>query len=247
MTTCQYQRSDTVRCVRVAGINSRFCRYHTDPNSIQVCPDAYLHVGTGMVQLSSAAQPEFGDFRFDKGRIVRLVKNHKWRKCCQACWTLGRPNWCNVHNPRRVTSSNSYVSCVFFDMLATELKRPIAHKHVQTDFQSPYAEHAKEICIPGTTFKVDGYCCQEKTCYEFLGDFWHGNPALYPSGSVNRRVGKTFGELHDETFARFLHLVAKGYRVYYCWEHDFKCYMRDLSDTNCPPVSTLLHEVTADI
>lgn len=245
MTTCQYRRSDAVRCVRVAGINSRFCRYHTDHKSIQVCPDAYLHVESGLIRLASQQNPAFGDFRFDKGRVVRLVKNQQWRKCCQACWTLGRPRWCNVHNPERVTSSNSYISCVFFDMLSTELQQVIVHKHVQTDVKSPYIEHTKEICIPGTSFKVDGYCCQTKTCYEFLGDYWHGNPALYPSHTMNQRVGKTFGDLYDETFARFQVLLAKGYRVYYCWEHEFKHYLNKLTDTTPIPLQTILQEFLA--
>ena len=29
------------------------------------------------------------------------------------------------------------------------------------------------------TYRVDGYCKEKNTCYEFLGDYFHGNPKVF--------------------------------------------------------------------
>jgi len=57
---------------------------------------------------------------------------------------------------------------------------------------------------------VDGYDKENKTVYEFLGDYWHGNPRLY---SDNDRFNKTVN--------RFKTLSMNGYKIIYCWEYDF--------------------------
>lgn len=69
---------------------------------------------------------------------------------------------------------------------------------------------------------VDGYDQTTKTAYEFLGDFWHGNPEVHPSTAVNSVVGQTFGALHRKTEARFSRLVALGHGVVYIWEKDWR-------------------------
>ena len=41
-------------------------------------------------------------------------------------------------------------------------------------------------------YKVDGYCYETNTVYEFHGDYWHGNPIVFDSDDTNKCVGKTF-------------------------------------------------------
>ena len=77
----------------------------------------------------------------------------------------------------------------------------------------------REFNIPGTKFRVDGI--KDNTIYEFLGDFWHGNLTLFVEDDVNPKVGKTYGELFEETCRRFIKLKELGYTVVYIWEDDF--------------------------
>ena len=69
---------------------------------------------------------------------------------------------------------------------------------------------------------VDGFDDLKKTIYEFLGDYWHGNPEVHDKAEMNRSVNQTFGELHQKTFERLNELKSKGYKVIYIWENDWK-------------------------
>lgn len=70
-------------------------------------------------------------------------------------------------------------------------------------------------------FKVDGFCPRKKIVYEFLGDYWHGNPDMFKPEDFNKRVKKSFGQLHKEWLDRKDLLEKAGYKVVYIWESDF--------------------------
>lgn len=57
--------------------------------------------------------------------------------------------------------------------------------------------------------------------YEFDGDFWHGNPAIYDSNDINPRNKKSFGELYTKTVEKHNLLKKAGYTVISIWESDF--------------------------
>ena len=57
--------------------------------------------------------------------------------------------------------------------------------------------------------------------YEFHGDFWHGNPKLYNQISINKRNGKTYGELYQNTLEREQQIKDFGYNLVVMWEHDW--------------------------
>ena len=71
-------------------------------------------------------------------------------------------------------------------------------------------------------YQVDGIDLDTNTVYEFLGDYWHGNPAKYKKGFINKRCSKSMGELYEETMSRIAHLTELGFNVEYIWEHDFE-------------------------
>ncbi len=74
----------------------------------------------------------------------------------------------------------------------------------------------RHVCIHG--YIVDGI---DKECiWEFLGDYWHGNPAKF-NPLDSGPYGKTFGEHHIKTFRRFEHLTGYGYKLLYIWESDW--------------------------
>ena len=81
-----------------------------------------------------------------------------------------------------------------------------------------HAPREQEKVIGG--YKVDGWCEETQTIYEFHGDYWHGNPKKYQwrMDEVNMSNGKTFGQLYDETCKKTQHLRSLGYRVIEKWE-----------------------------
>ena len=68
---------------------------------------------------------------------------------------------------------------------------------------------------------VDGYDPETKTVYEYLGDYWHGNPERFNKDNLNKHVKKTFGELYNEIFKKFNILKSLGYNIKYIWETDW--------------------------
>lgn len=81
----------------------------------------------------------------------------------------------------------------------------------------------RNVRLPEWKMKpVDGYDEQTNTIYEFLGDYWHGNPNKYNSVDINKVTNQTFKELYDNTFIMLNKLKSYGYTVNYIWESDWK-------------------------
>jgi hypothetical protein len=80
------------------------------------------------------------------------------------------------------------------------------------------------ISVPGAKRKmvVDGYDPDTNTVYQFHGDFWHGNPAVFPSDKINVRSKATFGELYRKSESRDELIRSAGYNLVIMWEHDYK-------------------------
>jgi G:T-mismatch repair DNA endonuclease (very short patch repair protein) len=81
--------------------------------------------------------------------------------------------------------------------------------------ESPLGEYK----IPGIG-KVDGYCHETNTVYEFHGDFWHGNPNRYKAENTNPISKKTYGELYQKTVIRDQRIRDAGYQLIVEWESD---------------------------
>jgi len=75
------------------------------------------------------------------------------------------------------------------------------------------------LILENKKFWVDGI--SEKTIYEYLGDYWHGNPAVFSPSDFNKTIKKSYGELYDETFKRFSALENHGYTIKYIWESEW--------------------------
>ena len=75
--------------------------------------------------------------------------------------------------------------------------------------------------------KVDGYNPITNTIYEFLGDYWHGNPLKYKSNDIHPESKITFGELYNKTMKKFQILKENGYSVKYIWEIDWKNWLKN--------------------
>jgi len=82
-----------------------------------------------------------------------------------------------------------------------------------------HAENGGEFKIG--KYKVDGYCEDTKTVYEFHGDFWHGNPKFYEHTDTNPVNKKTFGELLKATLHKEMSIRRSGYNYICIWEYEW--------------------------
>lgn len=80
----------------------------------------------------------------------------------------------------------------------------------------------KKIKLGKRIYTVDAFDEASNTVYEFYGDFWHGNPKIFPLQDVNNKCGILFGDLFKRTIMREALLVEAGYKVAYIWERDFR-------------------------
>jgi hypothetical protein len=95
----------------------------------------------------------------------------------------------------------------------------------ETEFLNEIGIKIRNYRLPEWKFKsVDGYDPSTKTVYEFLGDYWHGNPKKYKLDDLQHRRKVTFQTLLNETFNGFKKMKSFGYNVKYIWEMDWKSW-----------------------
>jgi hypothetical protein len=86
-------------------------------------------------------------------------------------------------------------------------------------------EKNRQIRINPFRFKVDGI--NGNKIFEFLGDYWHGNPRKFDHNDINKISKKMFGELYNDVINRFKILTNIGYKVYYIWELDYTNWLKN--------------------
>ena len=96
--------------------------------------------------------------------------------------------------------------------------KPILHKESLKEKEWLDSLGITERQYPIANYKVDGYDPETNTVYEFLGDYWHGNPEVYDPDEYNKSCSKTFGQLFDETNKRLEHIKSLGYNIITKWE-----------------------------
>lgn len=97
---------------------------------------------------------------------------------------------------------------------------------VREQIHIQHAQNGGEFWIPGTNFKVDGFCSDTNTVYEFHGDFWHGNPAKFDAEQLHPVCNKTMGELYQRTKQREEIITALGYNLVTLWESEWNIMKR---------------------
>ena len=70
-------------------------------------------------------------------------------------------------------------------------------------------------------FLVDALDTENKIIYEYLGDYWHGNLAVYAPDKINKNNKQSFQELYNKTLLKFQTLSSLGYKIIYTWENDW--------------------------
>lgn len=71
-------------------------------------------------------------------------------------------------------------------------------------------------------YVVDGYIPQTRVVFEYLGNYYHGNPRLYNQREYCNHLKCTYGQLYQKTYSRFNYLCTLGYKVFYVWEDEDK-------------------------
>lgn len=66
--------------------------------------------------------------------------------------------------------------------------------------------------------KVDGYCRETNTVYEYHGDYWHGNPLGFNSNKINLTNKQRYGDLYNKTIKRDERIRKLGYILVVEWE-----------------------------
>jgi len=84
-------------------------------------------------------------------------------------------------------------------------------------------KHNRNKYING--YYVDGI--KNNTIYEFLGDYWHGNPNKFNHKKLNKSVKITFGSLYEKTFKRLNELKKGNFTVKYIWESDWYRFVKN--------------------
>ena len=99
--------------------------------------------------------------------------------------------------------------------------KPVLHKESLKEKEWLDSLGITERQYPIANYKVDGYDPETNTVYEFLGDYWHGNPEVYDPDDYNKSCSKTFGQLHNETIERLEHIKSLGYNIIIQWEKEW--------------------------
>ena len=68
---------------------------------------------------------------------------------------------------------------------------------------------------------VDGFDKKNNTVYEFLGDYWHGNPQKFSMREIHPHRKFPFNRVYKETFDSLDKIKNLGYTVKYIWESDW--------------------------
>lgn len=85
-----------------------------------------------------------------------------------------------------------------------------------------HAQNGGEYKIPGTNYRVDGFHPPSNTVFEFHGDCFHGNPAIFkPTERPHPFNNQTAKELYARTLKKETVLRSLGYTVVSIWESDY--------------------------
>lgn len=131
----------------------------------------------------------------------------------------GDPYFTNIKKGQE-TNIKKYGVKTNLQLLTIENYKSISKKETKWLDDLGIKERQYIIETPNLIIKVDGYDNNTKTVYEFLGDFWHGNPSIYSPEFINERNKKSMGFLYNQTINRFNILKENGYKVIYRWESE---------------------------
>ena len=101
----------------------------------------------------------------------------------------------------------------------------------------------KELGINNKTYKVDRFCEETNTVYEFYGCFWHGCPKCYKPNIVNSNNQKDMGTLNEKTIKKCIIIKIAGYSYVSTYEcqlaknKDFQKFAKNFTQEVVEPLN----------
>ena len=101
----------------------------------------------------------------------------------------------------------------------------------------------KKFKIDDKTYKVDGFCEETNTVYEFYGCFWHGCPNCYKPNIINSKNQMDMGTLNDQTIEKRENIKSAGYNhvsIYECQlnkNKEFQQFANDFEQEIVEPIN----------
>ena len=99
------------------------------------------------------------------------------------------------------------------------------------------------MTIGDKTYKVDGFCKETNTVYEFYGCFWHGCPNCYKPNIINSKSQRDMGTLNDQTIGKRDTIKNAGYNhvsTYECQltkNKDFQKFAKNFTQEIVEPLN----------
>lgn len=76
----------------------------------------------------------------------------------------------------------------------------------------------KHVKIGNINYYADGFVKSTNTIYEFLGDFYHGNPMIFSPNKINKITKTSYFELLCKTITKLNNYYSNEYNIIYKWE-----------------------------
>ncbi|XP_041366927.1 uncharacterized protein LOC121381654 [Gigantopelta aegis] len=128
-----------------------------------------------------------------------------------------------VPSPIAQVPSEGYIQKDQFSRVSIQWLEWVQHRN-QNKYQIQHALNGGEHQVPGTHYRLDGFCAKTNTAFEFHGCLWHGCRHCFPherSNTIHPRTNQSIEELYALTCRKREELKLKGYKVIEIWEHEF--------------------------
>lgn len=176
--------------------------------------------------------------------IPATVKNGQWRVQLNGTWSElnALENYAVVakkfiDSPIAQVPNAGYISRDNFSKSSIQWLEYLMERSRQTrnPIQIQHAMNQAEYKIPGTRYKVDGYCASTNTVFEYHGCIWHGCPTCFPTDrktTKSPRTNQSMDELYALTMDKKRTIIQMGYRYKCIWEHTFMAQIQNDSALN---------------
>lgn len=131
-----------------------------------------------------------------------------------------------LNSPIAQVSSSGYSPRDNFSKVSIQWLNYLMHESEEAGnpIHIQHALNGGEYRIPGSKYRVDGFCAITYTVYEFHGCVWHGCLKCYPNDRLKTRTPRTnqsMNELYALTMEKKSIIKQMGYSYVCIWEHEF--------------------------
>jgi hypothetical protein len=102
----------------------------------------------------------------------------------------------------------------------------LKYMNIQYNTDIKHALNGGEIKID--KYLIDGFCENNNICFEFNGDFFHGNPKIYDNNYINPLKGIKMNILYKKTIEKQKFLINLGYKVISIWENEWNIFIKSI-------------------